>query len=127
MFIIELIAFRWGTAKLAKLGISVDSAHTHGPASAHLQSPSPGSPLGGDDAHGHLHQHQGVLHEHETDNEKRSGEGDPDAESVTKIKAQFKGSAPIDSPVAQILGIAILEFGVLLHRCVCYLRVYCIG
>ena len=54
-------------------------------------------------------------HENSHDNEKGSYD---DLESVTQLKAELSGAAAaVDSPAAQILGIAILEFGVLLHRC----------
>lgn len=122
MFVVELIAFRWGTAKLAKLGIDAGDMHTHGPGSEHLQPTSGDVADDAASAHGpgheHLHQHHGILHEHDGDNEKRSDGEAGDLESVEKLKSGPKNESPIDNPATQILGIAILEFGVLLHRCV---------
>ncbi|EED81215.1 predicted protein [Postia placenta Mad-698-R] len=72
IFIVELVAFRWGTSVLAKLGI-------------------------GHDAHGH-----GIPGDSLKDIESLSEKHDP--------SGNFS-----DSAIAQILGVAILEFGVLLH------------
>ena len=116
IFITELVAFRWGTAKLAKLGITVPDAHSHGaPAGAVPPGVAPSGSGMIEEEHDHLHQHHGVLHGHDKEgagSEKGSG---GDVESITKLKADLREAAPIDSPAAQILGIAILEFGVLLH------------
>ena len=117
IFIIELLAFRWGTAKLAALGI------THDP-------------------HGHGVSQDGIgthaAHGPEPDKDRAAG-GSPDLSeqeitvvekdieaglSTPKTLSQDHGHehhhhahGPIDeSAAAQIIGIAILEFGVVLHR-----------
>ncbi|KAF5355333.1 hypothetical protein D9758_006057 [Tetrapyrgos nigripes] len=87
IFIVELIAFRWGTAKLAKIGAHHD-AHGHdvGSHAAH----GPESNVMVDDA------------SLEKDVEK-SGSGNTHKHHLA------------DSALAQIVGVAILEFGVALH------------
>ncbi|KAJ7450225.1 ZIP-like iron-zinc transporter [Mycena latifolia] len=87
IFILELIAFRWGTARLQKINL------TH-------------------DAHGH---HVGSHAAH-------GPEGAPVPAELPKSKypddveeQSAPGSWIDDSAAAQIIGIAILEFGVLLH------------
>ncbi|KAI0342402.1 ZIP-like iron-zinc transporter [Trametopsis cervina] len=101
IFITELIAFRWGTAKLASIGMAHDP---HGHAD------------GGHAAHGPEGREQNtVLSEggafDETDHgklEKRSND------SELAILEQAPSSA-VDNALTQIIGVAILEFGVLLH------------
>ncbi|KAH9951166.1 ZIP-like iron-zinc transporter [Amylocystis lapponica] len=93
IFITELVAFRWGTAKLAKLGITHD-AHGHGMPSQHA-------------AHGP--EGAGPVVESKTiESEEKDFTGAPDVETGPV------GSIA-DSATAQIIGVAILEFGVLLH------------
>ncbi|THU92720.1 Zinc/iron permease, partial [Dendrothele bispora CBS 962.96] len=88
IFIVELTAFRWGTAKLAKLGLSHD-AHGH--------------EVGSHVAHG------------------PEGNMVADASSSTKEKdlesadSHHKSHQLLDDAFAQIVGVAILEFGVALH------------
>ncbi|EMD38804.1 hypothetical protein CERSUDRAFT_47146 [Gelatoporia subvermispora B] len=91
IFILELVAFRWGTAKLAKLGITHD-AHGHG--------------VGGHAAHGP----EGAKSE-ETSAVQEKYDIDLEAEAI----AAAKNGAVVENPTAQIIGVAILEFGVLLH------------
>ncbi|KAJ8515882.1 hypothetical protein ONZ45_g6734 [Pleurotus djamor] len=88
IFIVELIAFRWGTAKLAKLGRhhdphghAVGSVAAHGPEGELAEKPKPDS-----------------------------GEDVESAHSQSLHKHSFH-----DDTFAQIIGIAILEFGVILH------------
>ncbi|KAJ3730043.1 ZIP-like iron-zinc transporter [Lentinula guzmanii] len=108
IFIVELVAFRWGTAKLASIGVAYD-AHGH-EAGAHA-------------AHGP---------ESSTQNIAESGK---DAQDLTRIMEEARAAshsshsvnesevlkntrgnvAVLDSPMTQILGVAILEFGVVLH------------
>jgi zinc transporter 1/2/3 len=95
IFLVEIVAFRWGTAKLAKLGINHD-AHGHNTGSHAAHGPETLSPTIGpakskgdvasdhtglDEEHGH-HEH-GHTHSYEL--------------------------------MAQLIGVAILEFGVVLH------------
>ncbi|KAH7885879.1 ZIP-like iron-zinc transporter [Phlebopus sp. FC_14] len=91
IFIVELIAFRWGTAKLAALGLNHD-AHGHGIGghAAHGPEGSPVPRLAGD-----------------LESEKMDPEND--------VEASHKGPRHNSSALAQIVGVLILEFGVLLH------------
>jgi solute carrier family 39 (zinc transporter), member 1/2/3 len=86
MFVVELVAFRWGTAVLERIGVSNVEGHGHGPEAA---------------AHGH-----------ESIEEKSAEEG-----IVPQSLHKANGGKPavLDSPLTRILGVAILEFGVLLH------------
>ncbi|KAI0925029.1 hypothetical protein AcW1_006978 [Taiwanofungus camphoratus] len=105
IFIVELIAFRWGTAKLAKLGI-VHDPHGHGlPGGAHAaHGPESAGP---------------VAREKDVDIESDSIQktsGKNDVESLRHAHDHSHGNGgDSDSATAQIVGIAILEFGVLLH------------
>lgn len=91
IFIVELIAFRWGTSKLAKLGLSHDN-HGHGlPAHA--------------------------SHGPEPDNTPRASNKELDLEAKIAIDGETDNPDALGYAVAtQIIGIAILEFGVILHR-----------
>ncbi|KAJ3996316.1 ZIP-like iron-zinc transporter [Lentinula boryana] len=108
IFIVELIAFRWGTTKLASIGVAYD-AHGH-EAGAHA-------------AHGPEFSAQDIA------------ESGKDAQDLTRIVEEARAAshsshsvnesgilkntranvAVLDSPTTQILGVAILEFGVVLH------------
>lgn len=95
IFIVELVAFRWGTSVLAKLGIGHD-AHGHGiPGGTHAAHGPEIAPSG---------PHAPAY---------------PDADSLKDIESLSEKHDPSgnfsDSAIAQILGVAILEFGVLLH------------
>lgn len=101
-FVIELFAYRIGTQFLAKRGIAMSAAHSHGLSS-------------------HQHQDGDVTHTNSPD-----GTLDPELQREKALK-QVEGtgsSESIDrfadaseaSPAgAQILGVAILEFGVIFH------------
>ncbi|KAG1880751.1 ZIP-like iron-zinc transporter [Suillus subluteus] len=86
IFIVELVAFRWGTAKLAALGLSHD-AHGHG--------------LGALAAHG---PEGGIPNDDSTPEKSKE-----DLESAHDHKHLDLGAT------GQIIGVFILEFGVLLH------------
>ncbi|KIM60682.1 hypothetical protein SCLCIDRAFT_1216591 [Scleroderma citrinum Foug A] len=88
IFIVELVAFRWGTAKLAKLGV-VHDAHGHG--------------VGALAAHGP----EKVEPEEDIRADTLSERSDPEAAT--------KSTAMDSNVLAQIIGVFILEFGVLLH------------
>ncbi|KAJ7599376.1 ZIP-like iron-zinc transporter [Mycena floridula] len=79
IFIVELVAFRWGSSRLARFGLHYD---VHG----HV--------TGSHAAHGP----EGTL---------------PAKNSSSDIESMYQ--APLDSAAAQIIGVAILEFGVALH------------
>jgi len=88
IFIVELVAFRWGTSKLAALGLTHDP-HGHGLGAHAAHGPEPGgSQIRPDD-----------------DSEKIND----DIESAHEDKQMDLNAA------AQIIGVFILEFGVLLH------------
>ncbi|KAJ4473600.1 Zinc/iron permease [Lentinula aciculospora] len=93
IFIVELIAFRWGTAKLAKIGVSYD-AHGH-EAGAQGEKDVQDLTRAAEEAHA-ASKSSHSIHESET-------------------KQTQAGVAVLDSPATQILGVAILEFGVVLH------------
>ncbi|KAJ7117455.1 ZIP-like iron-zinc transporter [Mycena epipterygia] len=89
IFILELVAFRWGTAKLEKIGLNHDPhGHHTGSHAAHGPEGDETPPKEHGDVeeqrHDHQHHHGGLSHLD-------------------------------DSASAQIVGIAILEFGVILH------------
>jgi zinc transporter 1/2/3 len=87
LFIVEIIAFRMGTAKLKKLGLSHD-AHGHA--------------LGSHAAHG-----PEINFE---DKDTKVDKSSSDVESADGPANPFQ-----DSMLTQIIGVAILEFGVVLH------------
>ncbi|KAF8239348.1 ZIP zinc/iron transport family [Tricholoma matsutake] len=89
IFIVELVAFRWGSSKLAKLGLQYD-AHGH--------------KTGSHAAHGP----EGSF-DHLPPNSKLESKMDS-----TDVEGQPTWTID-DSALAQIIGIAILEFGVTLH------------
>ncbi|KAJ7625642.1 ZIP-like iron-zinc transporter [Roridomyces roridus] len=96
IFILELIAFRWGTSKLEKVGLRHDphghftgSHAAHGPEGAQTPPKEAGDveqqSRSEEEDHGHHHHDHGHGHGHDS------------------------------AASAQVIGIAILEFGVLLH------------
>ncbi|KIJ14870.1 hypothetical protein PAXINDRAFT_169551 [Paxillus involutus ATCC 200175] len=91
IFIIELVAFRWGTAKLAALGIKHD-AHGHG--------------VGSHAAHG-----PEIVSSHPTPSDDNSAY----EKHGSDIEASHQHADSDGSGMAQIIGVFILEFGVLLH------------
>ena len=112
IFIVELIAFRWGTAKLASIGISADP-HGH-------MDPNSATHA----AHGPEGTTKTVLSSHGA-----YDDSDPEKGRESSLNGQnLKGAdtqvlsashqSVVDSPATQIIGVMILEFGVLLHRCV---------
>ncbi|KAI0046087.1 ZIP zinc/iron transport family [Auriscalpium vulgare] len=88
IFIVELVAFRIGTARLAKLGIRHD-AHGHS--------------VGGHAAHG------------------PEGDADVEEDFDGPPRKEFREDSAADqadaehNALAQIIGVAILEFGIVLH------------
>lgn len=100
IFITELIAYRWGTAKLAAIGVSHD-AHghevgtlaAHGPEAPEERSTSPK-----------------LIEEEAIESDTKYGK-----EEKSDVEVAV-GEHFVDSAATQIIGVAILEFGVLLHR-----------
>ncbi|KAA1469105.1 ZIP-like iron-zinc transporter [Dentipellis sp. KUC8613] len=90
IFIVELLAFRIGTAKLKKLGVSHDP-HGHDVGSHAAHGPESSN-----------RERERTAHEHQH----RKGDEDDDDDDESDMG---------DSATAQVIGIAILEFGVVLH------------
>ncbi|KIY69507.1 ZIP-like iron-zinc transporter [Cylindrobasidium torrendii FP15055 ss-10] len=86
IFIVEVAAFRWGTSKLARLGVQHD-AHGHN-AGAHSAHGPEGHPS--------------------ASTKEIKSELDSDVESASDVYV-------LDNAATQIIGVAILEFGVFLH------------
>ncbi|KAG1811497.1 Zinc/iron permease [Suillus subaureus] len=84
IFIVELVAFRWGTAKLAALGVRHD-AHGHGLGAHAAHGPEGGMP-----------------------NDSNSEKSKEDLESAHDHQVDLGATG-------QVIGVFILEFGVLLH------------
>ncbi|CAL1715470.1 unnamed protein product [Somion occarium] len=104
IFIVELIAFRWGTAKLAKLGVSHD-AHGHGVGSHAAHGPESNRQLGGDSSNP---QEIAQIEKFPTDVESN-------ASQHKALASHYDDHAVVDSAITQIIGVGILEFGVVLH------------
>jgi zinc transporter 1/2/3 len=86
IFVVELVAFRWGTAKLAALGVRHD-VHGHGLGAHAAHGPEGGMP-----------------------------DGDSNSEKIEKDLESAHDHKHLDFGAAgQIIGVFILEFGVLLH------------
>lgn len=99
MFIVELVAFRWGTAKLASIGIEHDEPGLP----ACCATPGLGAatvPTYGSTSSAPL---------------SPSTDSKTSAEEVTLPELEGQSRGIVDSPATQILGVAILEFGILLH------------
>ncbi|RPD58926.1 ZIP zinc/iron transport family [Lentinus tigrinus ALCF2SS1-7] len=131
IFIVELVAFRWGTARLERLGLAHD-AHGHGLASLAAHGPETdqitqaNAALSRNDisdgslnreksrdiesTHSHSHSHS-QEHEHQ----QTFPHAHSDVEAARAHAHHHHPHAVGDSPAAQVIGIAILEFGVLLH------------
>jgi zinc transporter 1/2/3 len=125
IFFAEVAAYRIGTKKLAKLGVNYSMSHLlHGQVinaywtDAHHEEPH--------DAHAHAHQGEPHAHAHGEDSpttqtsdlttlgagqEKRysdlENKGDDDDTLSVRSQAEAAG---------QLVGVAVLEFGVVLHR-----------
>lgn len=112
IFFVELFAFRWGTARMARLN----------------------GGKGAYDTHGHAHGTEGLHAAHGPESEMRPVGGaahsdieegvpvDDKKSDIIERRAQHSGhgheeaSGPLDDhPLAQILSILILEFGVIFH------------
>ncbi|KAG6909353.1 hypothetical protein DXG01_000953 [Tephrocybe rancida] len=100
----ELVAFRWGTSKLKKLGLTHD-AHGHDLGSHAAHGPEPDAVV-------------------EAATPSIDEKGSSSSSTTTDIESQDRhpshahaahANTLADSPAAQIIGVAILEFGVALH------------
>jgi len=93
IFILEFVAFRWGTAKLARLGIQHDPhGHVVGSHASH-------GPEGGMSA-----------------NAAEETEFSKSKESESERGSIQSTPSTLDSAWAQVIGVGILEHGVVLHR-----------
>ncbi|KAL0060416.1 hypothetical protein AAF712_012785 [Marasmius tenuissimus] len=106
LFLVEVIAFRWGTAKLAKLGATYDN-HGHEAGGTHAAH----GPEDNDNAATSDVKNQRRLHDVEVKDVEASSTTTTASSSAPKPHAH----GVLDNPLAQIIGIAILEFGVVLH------------
>ncbi|KAI0630673.1 ZIP zinc/iron transport family [Trametes polyzona] len=121
IFITELVAFRWGTAMLARMGI-VHDAHGHGLASHAAHGPETDretqaaiAKQQGSDGSINREKSNDIESQHSIE---REGRQYPQAHSDVEKHGGHNTHAPNalgDSPAAQIIGVAVLEFGVLLH------------
>ena len=129
---IEIIAFRVGTARLKKLGIHHGMLRPLRPfrLNPHYRVNmyiSYSSPCLGIDPHGH-HVGSYAAHGPEADSEQDPTSGNSsDLEKVTKVSDVGHAHHHVDTrkeksfqndvdAMAQLIGVAILEFGVVLHR-----------
>lgn len=122
IFIIELVAFRWGTAKLAALGIAHDP-HGHG-----ISHDPNVHGIGAHAAHGpELEKARGRSESpSSSDQEITIVEKEKDIEAALATSKDIPHNhdhghshshgVVEETAASQIVGIAILEFGVVLHR-----------
>jgi zinc transporter 1/2/3 len=103
IFIVELVAFRWGTSKLAALGL------THG--AFRICRMLKISPYSNADPHGHG---LGAHAAHGPERGASPTRSDNDLKINDDVEAAREDSD--FNAAAQIIGVFILEFGVLLHR-----------
>ncbi|KAJ1306955.1 hypothetical protein OPQ81_007935 [Rhizoctonia solani] len=96
IFFVELAAYRWGTAKLDALGVKAYDNHGHAHDTAGRHS-----------AHGPEIAEQG-----DTNAEKMANQSDSEIGSDQDIP---RSSRITHSALAQLLGVGILEFGVVFH------------
>lgn len=96
LFFAELIAFRWGTAKLARLGANYD-AHGHG--------------------HGYTaHGPEGAKDPTPAATTQAKSPPSSDVESQAQVEVHHTHTHTHESsPLAQIIAVVILEFGVIFH------------
>jgi zinc transporter 1/2/3 len=93
---VELIAFRWGTAKLASIGQKHDThGHSLGSHAAHGPEATFSAP------------------DNAVNKAEKEGSTSSDVESATHVRAH--ATSVSDNVLTQIIGVAILEFGVVLH------------
>ncbi|KAH9852172.1 ZIP zinc/iron transport family [Lenzites betulinus] len=123
IFITELIAFRWGTAMLARIGLAHD-AHGHGLASHAAHGPETDhatqaviAKQQGSDGSLTREKNGDVESQHSIEHEDRVHypQAHSDVEKHNGHHTHNHGGALGDSATAQIIGVAVLEFGVLLH------------
>ena len=103
IFIVELVAMRWGTAKLSSLGIVHDphtSTHAHPPLCLEPSEP---------------HTADGTSSDQLTVTEREKEQDKSISTSTLDLEHAFHHTTTTAPASAQLVGIAILEFGVVLH------------
>lgn len=101
-FVMEMVAFRVGTARLKKLGIGV-------PEESMGMGSQPGS-------HGsHPGAHAGHIGGPADMSAAENAKGEKDPVIIEEHDVAYQDSSTDSPAVAQILGVAILECGVILH------------
>ncbi|GJE91535.1 ZIP-like iron-zinc transporter [Phanerochaete sordida] len=101
MFIVELVAFRWGTAKLASIGVEHDDIGPSPCCAAPTILIEPSIPKYG----ATLARPSSVT----------SPTPKTSSSQVVLPDCEQQSRGVMDSPATQIIGVAILEFGILLH------------
>ncbi|KAI0272314.1 ZIP-like iron-zinc transporter [Gloeopeniophorella convolvens] len=110
IFIVELLAFRIGTAKLKKLGIRHD-AHGHGVGALSAHGPESGPAVSSAPVSGDPPSLQLDIETVAFESEKKEKSVDSDDSQVHEHDELVSD----EGAAAQVIGIAILEFGVILH------------
>ncbi|KAF7969455.1 hypothetical protein HWV62_22339 [Athelia sp. TMB] len=106
IFIVELIAFRWGTTKLAALNME------HGkPCQPPFLAPSSFFA----DAHGHTVGSHAAHGPEGNENRQEEDSGSDDKQKLEDVETLQKPRYLESTVAAQIIGVGILEFGVVLH------------
>ncbi|KAH9479523.1 Zinc-regulated transporter 2 [Psilocybe cubensis] len=111
IFIVELVAFRWGTGKLSKLGKSHGVFYPFNSCFYFLWLTE------GKDAHGHS---LGSHAAHGPEGTFKSSEAPPlksesSSSDIESVKGNDHGHGFQDTLSTHIIGVGILEFGVILH------------
>ncbi|CDO68402.1 hypothetical protein BN946_scf184815.g49 [Trametes cinnabarina] len=123
IFITELVAFRWGTAMLARLGLAHD-AHGHGLASHAAHGPETDQATQALSRKQQAEPSLGQIKSDDVESQHSHDRGSSsphyphthsDIEKHNGHHTHNHGHALGDSPAAQIIGVAVLEFGVILH------------
>jgi len=108
IFILELVAYRVGVQLMDRVGIDVHD--THGPGVAHGPEAPHNHP-------GHTHHRHGDEQRIPSDEEAAfaSEKKDRNGVTVSDDSASDSTAASLHQAAAQIIGVAILEFGVVVH------------
>ncbi|KAJ7054972.1 ZIP-like iron-zinc transporter [Mycena amicta] len=114
IFILELVAFRWGTAKLTKLGVEHDAhGHNVGSHAAHgPEAPTQVRRTVNDTDIVAFHPRKSISDE---DASVEGGHGHTGDTHRVLVPADGMATTVSAGFAAHVIGIAILEFGVLLH------------
>ncbi|OWZ45402.1 hypothetical protein LQV05_003804 [Cryptococcus neoformans] len=118
IFFAEVAAYRAGTRRLERLGINY-SSHAHDETDAHAHSHSHEPPLGVDvtapAADHHIHpDHSNITSDPHGHHRTPSGEKGEDVESASDVSTVNQIPSQAEA-AAQLIAVAVLEFGVVLH------------